>query len=124
MENVKFHYLYRDGSNYKKWADIVFSNADELPIETVTRGLREAFLENGTFIAHQVRVPEVFLASEDKLTPDDHCFHEFDSVEATSDIPSDPSGRSIREFVAEAAREDAHGWRAFDPRDRLMNQGR
>jgi|ERR1039458_4020266 hypothetical protein len=124
MDNVKFHYLYRDGSNYKKWADIVFSNADELSIETVTRGLRGAFLEDGIFIAHQVCVPEVFLASEDELTPDDHCFHEFDSVEATSDIPNDPSGRSIREFVAEAIREGARGWRAFDPQDRLVHGGR
>jgi len=124
MANVKFHYLYRDGSNYKKWGDIVFSNADELSTETATRGLREAFLEDGIFIAHQARVPEVFLASEDKLMPDDHCFHEFDSVKTTSDIPNDPSGRSIREFIAEVAREAGHGWRAFDPQDRLMHRGR
>jgi hypothetical protein len=123
MGNIKFHYLYRDGSNYKKWADIVFSNADDLPTETVTRGLREAFLEDGIFIAHQVDIPEVFLASEDQLTPDDHCFHEFDSVATTSDAPNDPRGRSIREFMAEVAKEARHGWRAFDPQDRLLQRG-
>lgn len=124
MGNVKFHYLYRDGSNYKKWADIVFSNRDDLSTHTVVRGLRETFLEDGIFIAHQVRVPEAFLASEDQLTPDDHCFHEFDSVEATSDTPNDLCGRSIREFMAEVAREAQHGWRAFDPQDRLLQKGR
>jgi hypothetical protein len=25
MHNIKFNYLYRDGSNYKKWAEVVFS---------------------------------------------------------------------------------------------------
>jgi hypothetical protein len=119
MRNIRFHYLYRDGSNYKKWADVVFSNADELSTDFILRGLREVLLEDGIFIAHQVRIPEVFLASEDQLTGDDHCFHEFDSVETTSDIANDQSGRSIREFMADAVREAAHGWRAFDPRDRL-----
>ena len=28
MNNVRFLYLYRDGSNYKKWSDVVFSNPD------------------------------------------------------------------------------------------------
>jgi len=123
MANIKFHYLYRDGSNYKKWADIVFSNADELSTEAATRSLREGFLEDGLFTAHQVRIPEVFLALEDELTPDDHCFHEFDSLEATSDIPNDPSDRSIREFMAEVAREAKHGWRAFNPQDSLLQRG-
>jgi hypothetical protein len=124
MGSVRFRYLYRDGSNYKKWAGIVFSNADGLPTDTVTQGLRENFLEDGIFIAHQVRIPEVFFAFEDQLSPDDHCFHEFDSVEITSDIPNDPCGRSIREFMAEVAREAQHGWRAFDPQDRVLQRGR
>ena len=124
MDNVRFHYLYRDGSNYKKWAEIVFSNADELSTEGVTRRLREAFLADGIFIAHQVRVPEVFLALEDELTPDDHCFHEFDSVEATSDLPNDLFGRSIRDFILEVVREAERGWRAFDPEDRLVRRVR
>ena len=123
MGNVKLHYLYRDGSNYKKWAETVFSNTDDLPTDVVMTALSEAFLEDGIFIAHQVRIPEVFLASEDQLTPDDHCFHEFDSVEATSDAPNDPCGRSIREFMTEVAREARHGWRAFDPQDRLLRRG-
>ena len=124
MDNVRFHYLYRDGSNYKKWAEIVFSNADELSTEGVTRRLREAFLADGIFIAHQVRVPEVFLALEDEPTPDDHCFHEFDSVEATSDLPNDLFGRSIRDFIEEVVREAERGWRAFDPEDRLVRRVR
>jgi hypothetical protein len=124
MSNVKLHYLYRDGSNYKKWAEIVFSGTDGLSIESATEGLRAAFLPDGLFVAHQVRIPEVFLAAEDQLTSDDHCFHEFDSVEATSDTPDDRAGRTIRDFMAEVAEEAERGWCAFNPQDRLPQRRR
>jgi hypothetical protein len=124
MSNVKFHYLYRDGSNYKKWAEVVFSNADDLSADVITRVLRDAFLEDGLFIAHQVRIPEVFLASDDELTFDDHCYHEFESVESTSAAPNDPYGRSIRDFMEEVAKEAKRGWRAFNPQDRLLPRAR
>jgi hypothetical protein len=123
MSNVKFHYLYRDGGNYKKWAELVFSNSDGLPADLITKILRDAFLEDGLFIAHQVRIPEVFLAAEDELTFDDHCFHEFASAEATCDAPNDACRRSIHEFMEEVAREAARGWRAFNPQDRLPQRG-
>jgi hypothetical protein len=122
MNNVKVHYLYRDGSNYKKVAEIVFFGDEDLSPEFVTARLRECFLEDGLFIAHQVRVPEVFLAAEDQLTSDDHCFHEFESVRATSDAPDDPWSRTISEFMAEVAAEANRGWRAFDPQDRLLQR--
>jgi hypothetical protein len=121
MKNIKLHYLYRDGSNYKKWGEIIFCGTDRVSIESVTKGLRDAFLPDGIFVAHQVRIPEVFLASDDYLTSDDHCYHEFDSVEETSDSPTDPCGRSIREFMSEVATEADRGWRAFDPQDRLIS---
>src|SRR5271170_5555667 len=101
MHNIKFNYLYRDGSNYKKWAEVIFSNHDGLTEDTVARELQSAFLVDGLFVAHQVRIPEVFLWSEDQLDPDDHCFHEFAGVEPTTDFPNDAHGRSIREFLAE-----------------------
>ena len=123
MSNIKFHYLYRDGSNYQKWAEVVFFDIDDLPVESITKELRDSFLQDGLFIADQVRVPEAFLAAEDELTSDDHCFHEFSSVEPTSDPPNDRYGRSIREFVAEVAREAKGGWQAFDPKDRLPQRG-
>jgi hypothetical protein len=124
MSNVKLHYLYRDGSNYKKWAEIVLLGDNDFCPEFVTAELREFFLRDGLFIAHQVRLPEVFLAADDQLTSDDHCFHEFESVEATSDAANDPCGRTIREFMAEVADQAKRGWRAFDPQDRLPQRGR
>jgi hypothetical protein len=118
MNNVRFSYLYRDGSNYKKWGEIVFSNPKGISDESVSKKLRKAFLSDGLFVAHQVRVPEVFLAAENQLTEDDHCFHEFDSVKITFDPPDDRHGRSIGDFVAEASHAAQRGWQAFDPRGR------
>jgi hypothetical protein len=64
MGNIKFHYLYRDGSNYRKWGEVVFFDADDLPLGLITKRLQKLFLEDGLFIAHQVRIPEVFLAEK------------------------------------------------------------
>jgi hypothetical protein len=122
MSNIKFHYLYRDGGNYKKWAELVFCDPDALPPDVVAKELRDAFLEDGLFIAHQIRIPEVFLAIDDQLTSDDHCFHEFEGTENTDDAPNDPYGRTIREFLGEVAREAQARWRAFNPRDRLIRK--
>jgi hypothetical protein len=119
MKNIKFVYLYRDGGNYKSWANVVFSNPDEMTPSAVTFALQRTFMQDGLFIAHQIRLPEVQFYRNGDLTTDDHCFHEFDSVELTVDRPNDRAGRSISEFLNEVGREAQTGWRAFDPYDRL-----
>jgi hypothetical protein len=122
MDNIKFNYLYRDAGNYKKWAEVVFSNPDRLALEATTKALRDAFLQDGLFIAHQVRLPEAFFSIEGDATSDDHCFHEFDAVEISLEIPNDRHARSISQFIAEVKREAERGWMAFDPHDRLPQQ--
>jgi hypothetical protein len=116
MKNVKFAYLYRDAGNYKEWATVVFSNPAHLTPSAITSDLKRAFLPDGLFIAHQICVPEVLPYGN--LTLDDHCFHEFDSVELTTDPPNDRLERSIGEFLIDVTREAMAGWRAFDPSDR------
>ncbi len=120
MSNIKFSYLYRDAGNYKKWADIVFCNPDGLTLEAVTKTLKGAFMQDGLFVAHQVRVPEMFFFSRGNATSDDHCFHEFSAVEASLEDANDPCSRSISEFIAEVQREAKRGWGAFDPHDALL----
>jgi hypothetical protein len=122
MSNIRFNYLYRDGSNYKKWADVIFSNDGQLALDLISNKLKDCFLEDGQFIAHQIRIPEIFLAMDDALSFDDHCYHEFDSVEITADVPSDVHNRSIQDFLSEVARESGRGWRAFDPSQTLFNR--
>jgi hypothetical protein len=118
VANLRFSYLYRDGSNYKKWADVVFSNPDGLTCEVLRKEFAEAFLTDGLFIAHQVRIPEAFLWRANSIDPDDHCFHEFDGIEDTDDTPDDRYGRSIVEFADEVAANASQGWKAFEPSDR------
>ena len=122
MDNMKFNYLYRDAGNYKKWAEMVFSNPDRLTVEATAKALRDAFLQDGLFIANQVRLPEAFLFVEGDATSDDHCFHEFDVVEISFETPNDQHARSISQFIAEVKRQAERGWMAFDPHDRPSQQ--
>ncbi|HET7108197.1 MAG TPA: hypothetical protein VFI38_15395 [Candidatus Acidoferrum sp.] len=120
MNNVKLIYLYRDAGNYKKWAEVVFSNPERLELEAVTKTLRDTFLPDGLFIARQVRLPEAFLFNEGVATSDDHCFHEFASAEITLEVSSDSHTRSISQFISEVESQAKRGWAAFDPHDRLF----
>ena len=117
MSNIEFRYTYRDGGNYKKRGSVVFSNPDQLDNGSVESALRHAFLEDGLFIASQIRVPEVFLFAGGTFSSDDHCFHEFDRVRSTTNRADDTHGRSIGEFLREVSREAEGGWRVFDPYD-------
>ena len=119
MDNVKFNYLYRDAGNYKRWAEVIFSNPERLALEATTNALRGAFLQDGLFIASQVRLPEAFFSTEGEATSDDHCFHEFDVAEITLEDPNDRHQRSIGEFIAEVEKEADRGWVTFDPHNRF-----
>jgi hypothetical protein len=114
MKNMAFQYLYRDGANYKKWSEVTFSNMEGLQAEVINKLLGSAFLPDGLFIARQIRIPEVFLTEDYPMTPEDHCFHEFWFVEATSAAITDQYKRSIEDFLSEVLREAARGWKAFD----------
>jgi hypothetical protein len=122
MKQIKFNYLYRDGSNFKKWSHIVFSNPDGVTLKVVRKVFRDTFGGDGLFIAHQVRVPEVFLYGKGDANADDHCFHEFNDVSMSSEIPNDMYGRSINQFIAEVQRIANLGWVPFDPFDRWLRR--
>lgn len=122
MDNIKFNYLYRDAGNYKKWGSVVFANPDRLTPDSVAQALQNAFLQDGLFIAHQVRLPEAFFSTGGDATSDDHCFHEFDGVELSIEAPNDSQARTIGQFIAEVQREVVIGWTAFDPHDRTAQR--
>ncbi len=122
MCNLKFSYMYRDGSNHKDFGGIVFPNPQKLAFDTVTKALRKAFMVDGLFVADQVRVPEVFLFHKWDLNSDDHCYHEFLVVKETRETPSDLYGRTFAEFVNEVASESRNGWKEFDPLERTSGR--
>ena len=118
--SMKFNYLYRDAGNYKKWGDVTFSNSEKMTAEEVSSRLRKAFDSGSLFIAAQIKIPEVFLFPEWDLSLDDHCFHEFVSVELSDESTSDQRRRSIKSFVEEVESESKRGWFAFDPFERTQ----
>jgi hypothetical protein len=117
VDNIELVYLYRDGGNYKKWGRVVFSNPSQLTDSSIERELRNAFLEDGLFIANQIRVPEVFLYAGREISFDDHCYHEFSRVCPTTKNADDTHRRSIGNFISEVNRESQLGWQVFDPYD-------
>ena len=108
--NTRFVYLYRDGSNYKRWGSVTFRGAADA---SIFQRLATAFDTDGFFIAHQVRLPELFFPGAVPHA-DDHCFHEMAEVSATEEIADDAFGRTIADFVAEVERAAKAGWAAFD----------
>jgi hypothetical protein len=122
MANIRFNYLHRDAGNYKKWGSVIFANPEELTSQSVASQLMDAFPEENLFIAHQIRVPEVFFYTRGNATSDDHCFHEFDRIEETLEPPNDRHSRTIGEFLAETQRQSKRGWIPFDPHEGLPHR--
>lgn len=111
--NVMFSYRYRDGSNCKQAGNVIFRNPEMLDDEEITERVTASLDEGQWFIADQINVPEAFLFPRYEVTENDHCWHEFSYVEATSSEPTDQ--RTMTEFLAEVERAAATGWRVFDP---------
>ncbi len=118
MNNVKFNYLYRDGSNYKSWGEVIFLNYENLSVSEVEERLLNSFLPDKQFIATQIFVPEKFLFTGGNFTDNDHCYHEFDCIEASEEGPTDALGRSITDFLRDIETTSRQGWKAFDILDR------
>lgn len=51
MANVRLSYLYRDGSNYKKWAELVFASDGSVELSEVERRIRTSLFTGELFIA-------------------------------------------------------------------------
>lgn len=118
---IRFNYLYRDGGNYKKWNFIDFKNPEGMGLDEINRRLGNSFDMKCLFNAKQAGVPAIFLFDEDEysVNADDHCFHEFDSVEAVdaSREDIDLQDCTIGSFVKHVEECRKNGWKAFDPSD-------
>lgn len=114
MNNIRFNYLYRDGSNFKSWGGVVFSNPENLNVNQIKAKLLKTFLPDKQFIASQISIPEKFLFTNRNFTKSDHCFHEFDCVEICQENPTDDLQRSITDFLKDVELASKQGWKAFD----------
>ena len=122
MTNIRFVYMYRDASNYKQHGEVILPNETPLTVEEVDTQIRSLLSDGLFFIARQVQVEERFF---DVVSEDDHPWHEYVSVEATTDPTFDPvpeQQRDITKFLKEL--EDAHhtGWDEKQVREDLIHQ--
>ena len=81
--NIKLHYLYRDGANYKKHDWIVFSNSSGMALTQIEETIRESLVEGEWFYASKWQLPDLHFEDWDEET--DHNWHEFDCIEETDD---------------------------------------
>jgi len=121
-QTIKFTYLYRDAGNSKAWGEVVFSNPHPLPLTDIDTRLRKAFDMECLFIANQIQIPEVFLYANGDVIPEDHCFHEFHSVELSTDETTDVNQRPIKVFIEQVEKESKQGWRAFNAIDKVFGR--
>jgi hypothetical protein len=120
--NIRFRYMYRDASNYKQHGEAIFTNPEHLSLLEIEGRLRACLQDGEFFIARQVGIEERFF---DVLHDDDHPWHTFVQVEATTDPAFDPEQsqpRSVAEFLA--VLEGAHqaGWNEMNVREDLKQQ--
>ena len=122
MTNVRFVYMYRDASNYKQHGEVILSNETQRTVEEVDIQTRSLLSDGLFFIARQVQIEERFFAV---VSEDDHPWHEFVMVEATTDPAFDPvpdQKRDISKFLKELEQAHRSGWDEKQVRDDLIQQ--
>lgn len=96
--NVRFEYLYRDAGNFKRWGEIVFSNANNIGQETLAVISSVALpLDSIYFLPDRVGIPNLHF--EEWIKDLDHDWHEIHSFDLCDDIPNDLQARDIEIFL-------------------------
>lgn len=106
--NIRVEYLYRDASNHKRWAEVVFENPGDLPVAEVEEKFSEAtkrwrlFPDVLHFRPEEAGLPTCYFTeigySENE---DDMDLHEVHRIVGTDQPSTD--GRSIDRFLSDLA---------------------
>lgn len=116
MVNLLFHYMYRDGANYKMGGNVILDGVPE-DMGQYEKELKAVLDDGEYFIAHQVDVPEKFHYTNGYgVDDDDHSWHKFEYLEAVEDEPTDE--RTPEQFLETFKKASEDGWEEFDPADR------
>jgi len=83
MKNIVFHYLYRDGANYKNLNSIVFDNNLNIELTELADLIGSKLICGEWFYANQWNLPDLHFGTWDSEI--DHDFHEFEGVEYTDE---------------------------------------
>ncbi|WP_018342374.1 hypothetical protein [Cytophaga aurantiaca] len=104
IKNVRFNYQYRDTANFKQYGSVIFSNPNQLSIETIEEQLKEVLIDQEYFIPKACEVPLIYRFPFDSEL--DHEWYEMDSVEETNKLITD--NRNIELFIKDCADGNLH----------------
>jgi hypothetical protein len=74
---IRFHYLFRDSGNYKKFGHKDFSNPNKLTIEEISRQIRDSLIDSEFFYPEKVGIQKFLF----HRYCDDYAWYEFERVE-------------------------------------------
>ena len=120
--NIRFVYMYRDASNYKQHGEVILPNETQRSVEEIDKQIRSLLSDGLFFIAGQMQLEERFFAV---VNEDDHPWHEYVQVEATTDPTFDPvpeAKRDITQFLQELEQAHHTGWDDTQVREDLVRQ--
>lgn len=112
--NTRYNYLYRDASNYKYWGSVIFADSEGMSMQERETRVRALLMIDGTFMAHQLQIPELFSFGAGRASDSDHCLHEFDSLEQTAEEANDTLHRTFSQFLSSIKIASQNGWLGFD----------
>jgi hypothetical protein len=95
IKNIRFHYKYRDTANYKEYGALIFSNPDQLSIETVLEKLKAGLIDQEYFIPSLCSIPLIHSFPFDPEL--DHEWYALDYLEETEEAVTD--SRDIGTFI-------------------------
>lgn len=98
MDQTRFHYMYRDASNWKCWGTAVIDG--ELSLEQ----LQPYLFDNDFFVPHEVGLDHLL---DQPMNEDDHYLHSFVDFESVS---GEEPLCSTGEFVARFKSAHERGW--------------
>jgi hypothetical protein len=93
MSNIKFHSLYRDGGNYKKFHSVIFENDLSISVEELELLIKSKLIDGEWFYVDQWKLPDLHFDFWDNEL--DHTFHEFESIEYSDE----EANSRITEFI-------------------------
>ncbi|RKD92126.1 hypothetical protein [Mangrovibacterium diazotrophicum] len=76
-KGIRFHYLYRDSGNYKKFGHKDFSNPTQIPLTEIETAIRERLISTEFFDPDQVGIRKFLFHRYN----DDHSWYEFEKIE-------------------------------------------
>jgi len=84
--NITFHYIYRDGANYKNFNTVIFKNDIDITVEELTMLLKSKLMGEEYFYADELKLPDLHFGNWDAEI--DHDFHTFEAINYTDEQSS------------------------------------